>query len=251
VGGDNVYVYGVSSGTADALPKVNGVEDARLDAVEHEGLVALTSRLNRGRLLARDLRAHWRVLEQAFEQTTVLPVRFGTVMESEEAVRAELLEPNAGRLSSLLEEMSGLIQLNLKGQYDEDALLREIVHENGAIGRLRDQLAGLPPGSAPREQLRLGQAVEAEVVRHRARDTELALAALDTAALASRAEDVAHPAAFDLAFLVERSAEQRFGKAVHSLREKFGSRIGLRYIGPLPPFSFADANLSSGGGAWG
>jgi len=126
--------------------------------VEHADLMALTSRLRRPRLAARDLRAHWRVLEQAFERTTVLPVRFGTVMETEDDVRERLLAPNAERLSALLEEMSGLIQLNLKGRYDEDALLRQIVRENPAIDKLRELLGG--DLEIPATRLRLQLALE-------------------------------------------------------------------------------------------
>lgn len=245
-----VYVYGVSPITDRDLPAVHGVEDGELHGVEHADLLALTSRLRRPRLQARDLRAHWRVLEEAFEQTTVLPVRFGTVMESEDDVRERLLEPNAERLSALLEEMRGLIQLNVKGRYDEDALLREVVVQNPAIAQLRERVAGRPAEAAAAEQVHLGQLVESEIAGHRDRDTGLVLEALEPSALAVRAEEVAHPAAFDLAFLIERSKEATLSNAVHGLREQFGSRIELRYVGPLPPFSFAQADLSSGGGAW-
>ncbi len=242
-----VYVYGVSPKTGRELPSVHGVEDGELHGVEHDGLLALTSRLRRARLAASDLRAHWRVLEQAFEQTTVLPVRFGTVMESEDDVRERLLEPNAERLSALLEQMSGLMQLNVKGRYDEDALLRQIVQQNPAIAKLRAGVAQRSAEAAPAEQFRLGQMVEGEVALHRDRDTAEALEALEPSALAVRAEEVSHPSAFDLAFLVERSGEARFNEVVHHLRERFAPRIELRYVGPLPPFSFAQADLTSGG----
>ncbi len=248
--GYSVYVYGVAPKADHDLPPVNGVEDGELHGVEHADLLALTSRLERPRLAARDLRAHWRVLERAFEQRTVLPVRFGTVMESEDDVRERLLEPNAERLSALLEEMHGLMQLNLKGRYDEDALLREIVRQNPAIAKLRERVAGRSAEATAAEQFRLGQLVEGDVAAHRERDTSVVLEALEPSALAVRAEEVAHPAAFDLAFLVERSREDIFSRAVQELRERFDQRIELRYVGPLPPFSFAQADLNSGGGAW-
>ena len=246
----SVYVYGVSPKTGRELPSVHGVEGGELHGVEHDGLLALTSRLRRPRLAARDLRAHWRVLEQAFEKATVLPVRFGTVMESEDDVRERLLEPNAEQLSALLEQMNGLVQLNVKGRYDEDALLRQIVQQTPAIAQLRERIAGRPAEAAPAEQFRLGQMVEGAVAAHRDRDTALALEALQPSALSVRAEEVAHPAAFDLAFLVERSGEGGFNEAVHRLREQLAPRIELRYVGPLPPFSFAQADLSIGGEAW-
>lgn len=248
--GDAAYVYGVWAQKGQELPSEHGVQGAELQAVEHAGLVALISRLHHGRLAAQDLRAHWRVLEQAFARTTVLPVRFGTVMESDRDVRERLLEPNAERLSALLEEMKGLVQLSVKGRYDEDMLLRQIVEENPAIARLREDVGSDPAGAFSAAQIRLGELVEGEVARHREQDAELALEALAPAAVGTRAEQVAHPDAFDLAFLVERSREATLSRAVRTLRKRLGPRIELRYVGPLPPFSFAEADLSTVGGPW-
>src|SRR4051794_976472 len=94
---------------------VAGVEDAEIRPVQHGGLAALTSVI-RGEALqaANEVRAHWRVLEEATTTATVLPTRFGTVMESEEAVRERLLAPNAERLEELLRAVAGRVQLNVK-----------------------------------------------------------------------------------------------------------------------------------------
>src|SRR5690242_744784 len=96
---DAVYVYGVSPKSDYDAASLSGVEGVDVHTIEYDGLVALTSRLHSDTLTARDVRAHWRVLEHVFKQATVLPVRFGTVMENEAAVRERLLEPNAERLS--------------------------------------------------------------------------------------------------------------------------------------------------------
>ena len=39
-------------------------------------------------------------------------------------------------------------------------------------------------------------------------------------------------------------------EAVGRLRAELGERISLRYVGPLPPYSFADSDLSTGAPAW-
>jgi hypothetical protein len=244
--GDTVYVYGVSS-SADYDPaSLHGVEGANVQAVEHDGLVALTSRLKGGALAARDVRAHWRVLERAFEHAAVLPVRFGTVLESDEAVRERLLDANREWLSARLAEMANLVQLNVKGRYDEEALLVEIVRSTPAIARLRERLAR----STPVEQIELGRMVEREIARRRADDTELAFGTLEPHAVATHAEEVTHPAAFSLAFLVERGAQDRFSEAVGAVRQALADRVELRYVGPQPPFSFAQADLTGGSGPW-
>lgn len=248
---DAVYVYGVTPKAHYSPVSTHGVEDAEVQTVEHDGLLALASRLHGGKLAARDMRAHWRVLEQAFESATVLPVRFGTVMESEEAVRIRLLEANADQLSDLLEQMAGLVQLNLKGRYDEERLLREIVVSTPQLAQMRERLANPRVKTTQAEQITLGQLVEREIGRYQAQDSAAALDKLEPLAAATRQEEVSHPNAFNLAFLVNRKFVDGFSDAVHGLREQLAQRIELRYVGPVPPFSFAEANLSLGGEAWG
>jgi hypothetical protein len=37
---------------------------------------------------------------------------------------------------------------------------------------------------------------------------------------------------------------------VGRLREELGERVTLRYVGPLPPYSFAETDLNPGAAAW-
>jgi hypothetical protein len=247
-----VYVYGVLPAAEQGALSAAGVEGAEVRAVEHAGLVALTSHVRGGALAAgREVRAHWRVLEEASAGATVLPVRFGTVMESEDAVRELLLEPNAERLAMLLEELAGRVQLSVKGDYKGERMLREVVSTSPAVAELRRRIRALPDAAGYYERIRLGEVVAREVARRREEDTRLALARLEPHAAAAHEEHPANPhAAFDLAFLVERDAQAQFGAAVGSLAEELGERIDIRYIGPLPPYSFADVDLSHGNAAW-
>lgn len=242
------YVYGVVPKSAGRKISATGVQGAGVTAIDHDALAALTSPLQSTTLDARDLRAHWRVLEAAFEEGVVLPVRFGTVVENEEAVRREVLDPNAARFSDLMKQMSGMVQLNVKGRYDEEVLLTAIVQSNPKVAQLRGRVrAGEPVAPTP-DQLTLGRLVEAEIARVRQMDRAAVGEVLEPFAVAVRDEDVAHPSAFSTAFLVNRDAMDEFGRGVAALREHFGDRVELRYTGPLPPFSFADADLTQGAG---
>ena len=52
------------------------------------------------------------------------------------------------------------------------------------------------------------------------------------------------------AFLVEGEEMDTFGEAVGLLREDLGERVTLTYVGPLPPYTFAETDLSAGTAAW-
>jgi Gas vesicle synthesis protein GvpL/GvpF len=247
-----VYVYGVLSGSDQAAISIGGVEGAEVRTVEHGGLAAIVSTLEADALAAaRELRAHWRVLEEASKSATVLPARFGTVMDSDHAVRETLLEPDAARLTELLEALAGRVQLNVRGDYDEDRLLREVVQTSPGVAALRDRVRQLSDAAGYYNRIRLGELVAAEVARCRQQDEALALARLEPLAVTASVEQPSSPnAAFNLAFLVGDGEVDAFSEAVGRLREELGERVELRYVGPLPPYSFAENDLGTGAAAW-
>jgi hypothetical protein len=248
----SVYVYGVLR-SADA-PNVSagGVEQAQVRTVEHAGLAALVSTLEGDALAAaREVRAHWRVLEDASKTATVLPVRFGTVLEGDRAVRERLLEPNAEQLAELLTELAGRVQLNVAGDYHEQELLREVVQTSPQVAALRERVSRLSDSAGYYDRIRLGELVAAQIAARRDQDAALAMGRLEPFAVSARAEEISSQnGAFKLAFLVEGGEVDAFSEAVGRLREDLGERVTLSYVGPLPPYSFAETDLSAGTAAW-
>lgn len=247
-----LYVYGVVAARACRRIATRGVEAARVRTVEHGELAALVSDSGGDPLAAaREVRAHWRVLDEASESCTVLPVRFGTVMESEDALREQLLERGGERLEALLRELEGRVQLVLKADYDEQLLMAHVLHESSAVRDLRERVRSLPHDAGYYERIRLGELVADQVGHRRAEDTHVALEILEPLAVATRQEQVTHPdAAFNIAFLIDRDRQDDFNKGVRALSERLGDRVAIRYVGPLPPYSFADTELDAEVGAW-
>jgi hypothetical protein len=246
-----LYVYGVLSASDPHAAGSAGVQGAEVERIECGPLAALASPVQVGELRAREIRAHWRVLEEASKEATVLPVRFGTVMESKQAVCEQFLDPNAERVTTLLRRVAGCVQLNIKGNYDEDTLMREVVCGTPHVAALRERVKSLPEAAGYYESIRLGELVANEVAHRRDDDTRAVLAALEPLAVAATVEQASHQnAAFSLSFLVARDAQARFSERVVELADELGDRIELRYIGPLPPYSFADGELAEESSAW-
>jgi hypothetical protein len=125
------------------------------------------------------------------------------------------------------------------------------VRTSPAVAALRERLQGLSEAAGYYDRIRLGELVAAEVGRHQEQDGALALARLEPLAVTARAEQPSSPnVAFNLAFLVEGGEVDSFSEAVGRLREELGERVALRYVGPLPPYSFAETDLSAGAAAW-
>jgi hypothetical protein len=251
-GSVNVYVYGVVPAFERARVPDAGVAGADVRTVEHGGLAAIVSDLEDGSLVAaREVRAHWRVVEAVAAEVTVLPVRFATVLAGDRAVVEELLAPQAERLTTLMRSLEGRVQLSVKGEYDEQAMLREVVRDSPALKALNERVQALPEAASYYDRIRLGELVAGEVARRRERDQHAALATLSPHAESAKANDPRTTAgAFDLAFLVSRDRVEAFGAPVRELAEALGERVRLRYVGPLPPYSFVDEQTVPEVPAW-
>ena len=245
-----VYVYGVAPAAERIAVEAPGVESSKqgVRRIVHGELAALVSDVEAGPLVAaRGLRAHWRVLEEAVANATVLPVRFGTIMESDDAVVDQFLAPRHDRLVALLAELSGKVQLSVKAFYDEDRLMRGVVTESAAVAQLRERVRARPKAATYYDRIQLGELVAGEVDQARERDSATVLGRLEPLAVAARREPPGTPdAAVNAAFLVERSRVDEFSEAVARLAEEVEDRMRLRYLGPLPPYSFTEEQEAVG-----
>ena|SRR5919198_1080486 len=247
-----VYVYGVVPASEDPEGEAVGVGGSKVRRVKEASLAAVISDVPGDSINApREVRNHWRVLEKIGESATILPTRFGTVMESESAVRERLLGRNGERLKDLLRELAGRTQLNVTGRYEEEGLLREVVSRSPEVAALRERVRRVPAEAAYFDRIRLGELVAGEIARRREEDSAFALEHLKGLAVSSRVEEPrTADTAFNLSFLVERRRVDEFSRAVTVLAEQVGERMQIRYVGPLPPYSFADADLTERSEAW-
>ena len=240
------YVYGVVA--ASAAPRVgsSGIGGSVVQTIAGDGAAALVSDVPDEELVAgRDeLMIHARVLEEAFAEAIVLPMRFGLVMPSEDGVRRELLERHRDELLSQLERFEGKVELRVRASYEETALMREVVLEDSEIAGLRESLKGQPEDATYYERIRLGEMVAQAVERKRAHDAQRILDALEPLSLALDVSELSHKRiAVNASFLVQRGRIEEFDRAVDEIGRRESGRIRLKYTGPLPPHSFVELSV--------
>jgi len=240
-----VYCYGVVS-ARDARPQPRGLGDAPVEPVAHDGVAALASRVPAGTVRARrrDLISHTDVLGAAFEHGTVLPLRFGTVFESEGSLVNEFLAPRHDELVALLRDLSGQGELRVTAHYREDAILAEVVRDNRRIAQLREATRGA--GAGHPALLELGELVAAEVQARTARDSRALLERLRKHSVRYEVGD--EPVEYELlraSFLVERKRMSKFEAELERFAAEQAGRADVKLIGPLPPHSFV--SLTHGG----
>jgi hypothetical protein len=237
------YVYGVVRSRGGARLKQKGIDDKPVSVVSEKGLGALTSDVPDGPLEAgrEELLTHSRVLEGALKRGVVLPMRFGVVMPGEEAVRDELLAAHREELTTQLDEMDGKVEINIKGIYEEQAILREVLEENPEIAELREFLQGKPDDATYYERIRLGELVAEALTAKRADDERLIVDGLLPYTLSVEVGEPVHERmAANASFLVERERLDEFDQATEKLGADHAGRIRFKYTGPLPPHSFVE-----------
>ena len=242
-----LYVYGIMR-TRDAVSAVKNADAAQpLQAVDHDGVSALVAETPEGELrLRRDnILGHADVLQSAFEAGPVLPFRFGSVVTDDETLKRELLGPQAEVLAGRLAAIDGKAEMQVKAIYAEEPLLRSILKQDSALARSVERTQQLPAAATHFERIRIGEAIAGAVQSRGAADAEWLLQVLAPFAVAHVVSPPNHErSVLNAAFLVERNRLEDFDQAVEAVSAQRAPEIEFKLIGPMPPYSFGDGNLS-------
>jgi len=200
----SIYVYGILPADIEVAGGIPGVGEhpGLLRDVRCDGLAALISEVDSsGRLGSPDdLRTHREILDATAAEVPVLPLRFGTVLASEDAVAKDLLAARHDEFTAALDRLEGRTEFQVKGRYVTDAV----------------------PGEGQRED-----------------DTRALRQATEGQCVASVALEPAHEqAAVHVAFLVAADQEPGLERAVEDLAREWAGRIDVQLLGPMAAYNF-------------
>lgn len=225
----------VRASAASALDGVTGVHRADVVSVIEGDVRAIVSEID-GDLLARrrDVEAHLDVVERVFSQDTVLPFRFGMVVEDDTALR-RFLRDQQDRYLQLLASLHGLAQMTLKAVRDEDETIRTVVNADPRLQKVVRKLQGSPVVS---DQIELGESVAGAVELLSARDAHDIVKRLDMHARQTVVDVVAAPTVVSLSLLQRPDETTALDEEVARLFDDYGKRMTFSYAGPMPPYAF-------------
>jgi Gas vesicle synthesis protein GvpL/GvpF len=220
-----IWVYAVCDRPEQPPPRRRGLAQAPLDAVVEGPLLAVFTRhVHSPSEPALDaLWVHERVVDRLMTEHTVLPMRFGTRLASEDDLRRVLRERRGGFVTAL-DRVRGRVELGVRA-------LRAAAAEDGA-GPLAAELPA-PPATG-RDYL-LGKL-------RNGRQADGAAAALHEPLAALAVEARRHPPrspqeVLRASYLVERAVVARFRAAVERLQAAHPT-TGILCTGPWPAYSF-------------
>ena len=245
-----IYLYGIVEGTEEADLGILGVDGANPALiVAGDGLGWVVSdcgredwgTLPREQLLTCLLR-HQQVVERVMQEQTVLPVKFGTTLDSPGDVSALLAQADRN-LGKTLDSMQGKAEMDVAATWDLEKVLKEVGHEDEVV-QAREAIIRKGEPTAE-DRVKLGQMVKACLDRRRGAYRERMLDVLRPLAISVAPNAlISDEMVMNVAFLVDRAREGEFDEQVRELDSLFDNRITFRVIGPLPPYSFSTVEIT-------
>ena len=239
-----IYVYGILPADIEVAVGIPGVGEhpGLLRDVRFDDLAALISEVDSsGRLGSPDdLRTHREILDATAAEVPVLPLRFGTILTSEDAVAEDLLAAHHDEFTAALDQLEGRTEFQVKGRYVKDAVLGEVLSQNKQAAGLRDAIQGKDPDVSRNARIELGQLLSQAVKARREEDTRTLRQAMERLCVASVAREPAHELdAVHVAFLVAVDQESELERAFEDLAHEWEGRIDVQLLGPMAAYDFA------------
>ena len=247
------YTYGfIADGTsADFGPIGVGGNGSSVYNIAYGGIAAVVSDTGDGAVtsapkeeLARHLAQHQFVSETVMNAGhSVLPVRFGTVLDSEVQV-AEMLRTNSDNLRAFLAEVDGLIEIDVLAMWPD---VQQVFHEIGReedIVEHKNRIAKLPPGRSMAERVGLGKLVKDRLDDRKRALEDRILPQWEQVARRTLRHQVRHEAMIiNAAFLVDAEGRDRLEARVAEADRQEQGALNFHVVGPLPPYSFNTVQL--------
>lgn len=189
------------------LPGVGESPDL-LRVVCSDGLAALISEVDLSSQLGspEDLKTYREILDATATEVPVLPLRFGTVLASEDAVAEELLAAHHEQFAAALEQLEGRAQFVVQGRYLGEAVTAHRQQDTRAVLQAMD-----------------GRCV-ASVVREPAHELD----------------------AVHVVLLVDAGQQSDVEGMVDELAREWERRIEVHLLGPMAAYDFAESAKPEG-----
>jgi len=185
---------------------------------------------------------HERVIESVMKEfDSVLPVRFGTIASNADEIR-NLLGRRYRELKNALRDADHKVELGVKGVWkDMDAIFKEIVDENKAIKKTKEDIQNDKDKKNIQAKMEAGKLVEKALGKKKEKEAERIVEALRRTTVNYKLNKTVGDEMFvNAAFLVDKGREKEFDNIMDDLSEEHKDRVKFMYAGPLPVFNFVN-----------
>ncbi|HUU01257.1 MAG TPA: GvpL/GvpF family gas vesicle protein [Myxococcota bacterium] len=193
--------------------------------------------------LRKNLDPHYRVIREVMKTTTIVPMTFGHVANSEEEI-TKSLRLNRDGIREQLELVDGKVEMGLKVKWDVDNIFEYLVGIDPEMAAFRDQVFGRSSAPSQAEKIELGQMFEERLNQEREEQTDRVVEMFSPCYSDVKVNPPSNEKMMmDLAFLVDRGGLKPFEERVYQVAGTFPAQCTFDYNGPWAPFNFVELDL--------
>ena len=239
------YIYAIVTGGEPRSYRSLGIEGKDVYTITNSRVAAVVSGLAGSKIRPEraNLKAHQAVLKCLMADTTPLPMAFGTIAASPEAIR-RILVRNQDGFQEQLQRVAGRVEMGLRVAWDVPNIFEYFVNTHAELRLARDRLMGARHESTQEEKIELGRMFDRLLNEDRedhTRKVERALAPLCVEFKSNQCRN--EHEVINLACLVGRDAQEAFSAGVFAAAKLFDNNFAFDYSGPWAPYNFVEIDL--------
>jgi Gas vesicle synthesis protein GvpL/GvpF len=190
-----------------------------------------------------NLRAHQAVLKRLVEDTSPLPIAFGTIADDPQAIR-KILVQNRRAFDEQLARVAGKVEMGLRVTWDVPNIFEYFVNTHTELRLVRDRLTSARHEFTQEEKIELGRMFDRLLNQDREEHTAKVERALSPLCVEFKANPCRNEnEVINLACLVKRDAQEAFSGGVFEAAKFFDNNFSFDYSGPWAPHNFVDLDL--------
>lgn len=218
-----------------------GLNNQRVHSVNYRDIGALVSdhpRVDRIKMLRKNLAPFHLVNRKASEHFATIPARFGQIARDAGEVTIAM-QRNYDRIRRELDKLDGKVEMGIRAWWNVDNLFEYFIEKDASLKTRKNQLKARRSLSRM-EQIEFGGFFHERMDRARRELTGNIFACLPPVA-ESRTDDVTEDSMITNAtLLIDKKLLKQLEAAVDSFGESMSDEFKLKLDGPWPPFSFVD-----------
>ena len=249
---EKIYIYGVVRNSQEKNLVKNEISEG-VYTIPYQDIACVVSDTNMDsfnsmpkEVLGRHLVKHQATIEKIMKDYTVIPFKFGTIVEDEVK---KVLQTGYREFKEKLQIMDKRIELDVIALWNDlNSVIKKIGEEDNQIKTFKEKISKMPPEETLQNRIKIGSMIKDALEERRdILQSEMLDFLKEKAADFQKHELMDDNMILNYAFLLDKDKEKEFDCTLNELNARYNEEINFRCIGPLPPYSFSTIELKRAG----
>jgi hypothetical protein len=239
------YLYAIVDGSEERTYGAFGVDGGIVYSITDSRVSAVVGDVPNEKMRPerRHLAAHQEVLKRLMEESTPLPMTFGTIADGPKAI-LRILSLNREAFSRGLHRVAGKVEMGLRATWDVPNIFEYFVNTHLELRAARDRFFGTQREPTQEDKIELGRKFGLVLNEDRENYTEMVEERLSRYCYEIKRNKCHNEReVMNLACLVGQKAQEQFEAGIFDAARMFDNNFAFDYNGPWAPHNFVDIDL--------